>query len=63
MDSTDENFEKKIAKAKEILDSLTNPEVTLLKSMQLYSLGIKELKEATKLLEDAKLKFKEASSE
>lgn len=51
------NFEDKILKAKEILEKLTNPNVTLSDSLQLYSDGVKQLQEAQKLLEEAKLIF------
>ncbi len=53
------DFEKKIEKAKEILNSLMDPEITLNESMKKYKEGIKELKEANKMLEKAKLEFEE----
>jgi exodeoxyribonuclease VII small subunit len=55
------DFEKKIEKSKEILDKLMDPEITLEDSMKLYKEGIKELKEASKMLENAKLEFEELS--
>ncbi len=55
------DFEKKIEKSKEILDKLMNPEISLEESMKLYKDGIKELKEASKMLENAKLEFEELS--
>jgi exodeoxyribonuclease VII small subunit len=57
------SFELKIAHAKEILDKLMNPEITLSESVKFYKEGIKELKEATKLLENAKLEFEEYNKE
>jgi exodeoxyribonuclease VII small subunit len=53
------SFEKKIEKSKTILEKLMNPEITLSDSVALYKEGILELKEAGKLLEDAKLEFLE----
>jgi exodeoxyribonuclease VII small subunit len=55
------DFEKKIEKSKKILDKLMNPEISLEESMKLYKDGIKELKEASKMLENAKLEFEELS--
>ena len=47
-------FEKKLQKAKEILDELMRQDVTLQKSVELYKEGMKQLKEAQKMLEEAK---------
>lgn len=55
----DENFEKKLENSKKILDTLMNPEITLQESVKAYEAGIKELKSAQKMLEDAQLKIKE----
>ena len=49
----------KIEKAKAILQKLMNPEITLAESVKAYEEGIKELQEATKMLETAKLKINE----
>ncbi len=57
------NFEKKIEKSKEILDKLSDPEISLEDGMKLYKEGIKELKEASNMLEKAKLEFVELSKE
>ena len=57
------SFEEKIAHAKEILEKLMNPEITLSESVAYYKEGINELKEATRLLENAKLEFEEYSKE
>ena len=51
------NFEEKIIKAKELLEKLSNPQITLSDSLKLYKTGIKELEEAQKLLDEAKLIF------
>jgi exodeoxyribonuclease VII small subunit len=57
------NFEKKLKNSKEILDKLLNPDITLSDSMTLYKDGLKELKEANKMLEDAKVEFIELSDD
>ncbi|MCG3651773.1 exodeoxyribonuclease VII small subunit [Aliarcobacter butzleri] len=51
------NFEDKISNAKEFLEKLSNPEITLSDSIKLYKDGIKELEVAQKLLDEAKLIF------
>ena len=51
------NFEEKIIKAKDLLEKLSSPQVTLSDSIKLYKIGIKELEEAQKLLDEAKLIF------
>ena len=53
----DINFEDKIAKAKELLEKLSNPQITINESLKLYNDGLKELEIAQKLLEEAKLVF------
>ncbi|MFY9075644.1 exodeoxyribonuclease VII small subunit [Malaciobacter mytili] len=50
-------FEEKILKAKELLEKLNNPEITLQNSIEVYKSGIKELEKAQKLLDEAKLIF------
>jgi len=54
-----ENFEKKLKEAKELLEKLNDPELTLFQSMEYYKKGVKLLEEATKMIEEAKLEFKE----
>lgn len=51
------NFEEKILKAKELLEKLSNPQITLSDSIKLYKTGVNELDEAQKLLDEAKLIF------
>ena len=51
------NFEEKIMKAKELLEKLSNPQITLSDSIQVYKIGVKELEDAQKLLDEAKLIF------
>ena len=55
-------FEDKIVEAQKLLEELINPEITLSKSVEVYKAGMKELEEAHKLLETAKLEFKELSN-
>ncbi len=52
-----QNFEQKILKAKEFLEKLSNPQITINESLKLYNDGLKELEVAQKLLEEAKLIF------
>jgi len=54
-----ENFEEKLESAKKILEKLMDPQITLEDGVKYYKEGIKELDEATKLLESAKLTIKE----
>jgi exodeoxyribonuclease VII small subunit len=56
------NFEEKIEKSKKLLEKLMDPEITLEESIKVYKEGKKELQEASKLLENAKLVFKECNS-
>lgn len=53
----EQSFEQKIEKAKELLEKLSNPQITLSDSLDLYKSGMKELEEAQKLLDEAKLIF------
>jgi exodeoxyribonuclease VII small subunit len=39
----DINFEDKITKAKELLEKLSNPQITINESLKLYNEGLKEL--------------------
>ncbi|WP_121626803.1 exodeoxyribonuclease VII small subunit [Poseidonibacter antarcticus] len=50
-------FEDKIIEAKQLLEKLSNPQITLSDSIEVYKTGIKELEEAQKLLDEAKLIF------
>jgi len=53
------DYEKKLQQAKELLDQLNDPEITLYEGMEIYKKGIKILEEATKILESAKLEYEE----
>lgn len=52
-------FEDKIEQAQQLLEKLIDPEITLSQSVEVYKKGMRELEEAQKLLEEAKLEFKE----
>ena len=51
-------FETKLEASKEILNSLMNPTITLEESIKLYEQGLKEIKSAQKMIEEAKVKIK-----
>ena len=57
------DFEKNIKDSKEILEKLMNNDINLEESMKLYEEGMKNLKEANKLLQNAKLKYEEIKRE
>jgi len=54
-----QNFESKLDLAKEILETLMNPEITLQDSVKAYENGMGELGKAQKILEDAVIKINE----
>jgi len=51
------SFEEKLEHSKELLEKLMNPEITLEESVKLYEEGLKNIKEAQKLIEVAKTKI------
>jgi exodeoxyribonuclease VII small subunit len=53
----EENFETKIANAKAILEKLMDPSLPMNESIKAYEEGMKELKEAEKMLSDAELQI------
>ena len=57
-----EKFESKLDNAKEILETLMKPEITLEDSVKAYEKGMKELNTAQKILEDAQIKITEIKS-
>jgi len=57
-----EDFETKLENAKETLEILMNPEITLQESVKAYEKGMKELSDAQKMLEDAQIKIQEIKS-
>ncbi len=50
-------FETKLDEAKKSLDALMNPEITLENSVKAYKEGMKQLQDAQKMLESAKLEY------
>ncbi len=57
--NNDIGFEDNIASAKNILEKLIDPEITLAQSVDIYKDGMKELDDAQKLLDEAKLQYEE----
>ncbi len=55
--SQEVSFETKIAKAKEILEKLMDPALPMNESIKAYEEGMKELKEAEKMISDAELQI------
>jgi exodeoxyribonuclease VII small subunit len=53
------NYEEKLKQAKELLEKLNNPDITLYEGMEIYKKGIKIIEEAQKILESAKLEYEE----
>ena len=51
-----ETFEKKLEHAKEILERLAQPDITLEEAVKLYEEGTEVIKSAQKMLEEAKAK-------
>ena len=52
-----ETFEEKLDYSKELLEKLMNPDITLEESVNLYEEGLSNIKDAEKLIEDAKIKI------
>ncbi len=52
-----ETFEEKLEYSKSLLDKLMNPEITLEESVKLYEEGLTNIKEAQRLIEEAKVKI------
>ncbi len=50
-------FEEKLDYSKSLLEKLMNPEITLEESVKLYEEGLKNIKEAQTLIEEAKTKI------
>ncbi|MFY9143180.1 exodeoxyribonuclease VII small subunit [Sulfuricurvum sp.] len=55
--NTDESFETKIANAKAILEKLMDPALPMNESVKAYEEGMKELRVAEKMLQDAQLQI------
>jgi exodeoxyribonuclease VII small subunit len=54
-----DNFETKLENAKTVLQTLMKPEITLSDSVKAYEKGMKELSDASSILEDAVIKIQE----
>jgi len=52
-----DTFEQKLELSKEILNRLMNPSITLEDSIKLYEEGLTNIKEAQKMIEEAKAKI------
>ena len=52
-----ETFEQRLEESKKILNKLMNPEITLEESLKLYENGVNQIKEAQKMIEEAKVKI------
>ncbi|NOX16351.1 MAG: exodeoxyribonuclease VII small subunit [Epsilonproteobacteria bacterium] len=57
MKNEEMSFEDKLKNAKEILERLSDPSITLKNAMKEYKKGVGILNEATKMIEDAKLEY------
>lgn len=57
--SQDDEFETMLEKAKVVLNKLNSQEVTLKESLALYESGMRYLKDAQEILEQAKLQYQE----
>ena len=54
-----EHFEEKIQKTKDILSKLNGQDLSLKESLELYKIGIQEIKQAQEMLEKAQLEYEE----
>ena len=52
-----ETFETKLEESKKILNQLMDPAITLEESLKLYENGLKKIKSAQKMIEEAKVKI------
>jgi len=50
-------FEEKLEHSKALLEKLMNPEITLEESVKIYEEGLQNIKEAQRLIEEAKTKI------
>ncbi len=50
-------FEQKLEESKKILNRLMDPAITLEESLKLYEEGLAQIKEAQKMIEEAKVKI------
>jgi len=52
-----DTFEEKLEASKKILNQLMDPAITLEESLKLYESGLSQIKEAQKMIEEAKTKI------
>ena len=52
-----ETFEHKLEESKQILNKLMDPTITLEESLKLYEDGLTQIKDAQKMIEEAKIKI------
>jgi len=52
-----DTFEEKLEASKKILNQLMDPAITLEESLKLYENGLSQIKEAQKMIEEAKTKI------
>jgi len=52
-----DTFENKLEASKKILNKLMDPAITLEESLKLYEDGLAQIKEAQKMIEEAKVKI------
>ena len=57
------DFEGSLKRAKEIVHTLVNPDISLDEGMKLYKEGVLELKNAETLLTKAKIEYQETKKE
>ncbi len=50
-------FEQKLEESKKILNQLMSPDITLEESLKLYEEGLSKIKDAQKMIEEAKVKI------
>jgi exodeoxyribonuclease VII small subunit len=61
--SKPEDFESRLERAKAILETLMDPEITLEASVKAYAEGVGELQAAQEMLEKAQLKIEQIQAE
>lgn len=54
-----EHFEEKIQKTKDILSKLNGQDLSLKESLELYKIGMQEIKQAQEMLEKAQMQYEE----
>jgi len=57
------SFEEKLEQSKKIIEKLMDSEITLEEAIKLYKEGLEAIKEAQKMLEEAKLKVEKINKE